>query len=263
MEPVDGAATFMTTGRAYDGFMGRYSRRLAPVFADWAGVRPGHTMLDVGCGPGALTGVLVERLGAGSVAACDPSEPFVRDCRAVYPEADLRVGRAEALPFDDDAYDGALAQLVFHFVSDPETAAAQMCRVVRAGGVVAACSWDFAEGMQMLRVFWDAALAVDPAAPDEAALRFGGAGEFPALFETAGCGDVAETTLQVTSGYASFEELWSGFLAGIGPAGAYCVSLPDEGRAAVRAELFERLGRPSGGFELRALARAGRARAGA
>ena len=131
MEPVSGARTFQTTGEAYDAFMGRYSRPLALLFADAAGVEPGMTALDVGCGPGALTGVLIHRLGA------------------------------EAIPFGDACVDRALAQLVLHFVSDPSAATTEMRRVVRPGGLVAACVWDFEVEMEMLRAFWDAALAVD------------------------------------------------------------------------------------------------------
>ena len=165
MENVEGARTFQTSGSAYDRFMGRYSMPLAELFADAAGVEPGQTVLDVGCGPGALTRVLVERLGTDAVAACDPSPPFVEECTARLPGVDVRAGRAEQIPFDDARFDAALAQLVLHFVSDPSAAAAEMRRTVRAGGVVGACVWDFADGMQMLRHFWDAAVALDASAP--------------------------------------------------------------------------------------------------
>lgn len=255
MEPVEGAATFRTSGATYDAFMGRYSRPLAEVFVDTVGVSSG-TALDVGCGPGALTGVLVQRLGASAVAACDPSPPFVAECAARHPGVDVRAGRAEALPFDDASFDAALAQLVLHFVSDPPAAARELRRVVRPGGVVGACVWDFAGGMEMLRRFWDAALALDPAAPDEArALRFGGPGEIADLLDEAGLVDVVESTLEVSSTYAGFDELWSGFLAGIGPAGTYCTSLPEDRRGALREELYRRLASPTGVFTLSAAAR--------
>src|SRR3954468_429159 len=131
MDMTEGARTFLTTGDAYDGFIARYSRRLAVAFASMAGVAPGQSVLDVGCGPGALTGVLVERLGAGAVSACDPSPPFVADCAARHPGVDVRLGRAEEIPFDDARFDRAMAQLVLHFVSDPTLAAAELRRVVR------------------------------------------------------------------------------------------------------------------------------------
>lgn len=256
MEPTEGARSFLTSGNAYDSYMGRYSRPLAIAFADAAGVAAGQTALDVGCGPGALTGALVDRLGAGAVSACDPSAPFVAECMARHPGVDVRLARAEALPFEDARFDRAMAQLVLHFVSDPTEAAHELKRVLRPGGIAAACVWDFAAGMVMLRHFWDAALAVDPDAPEEArTMRFGGQGEISELLELVGFGDVVETTLDVSSTYEDFEELWSGFLAGVGPAGAYCLSLAEAPRAAVRDELYQRLGAPSGRFTLGATAR--------
>ncbi|MDQ3738113.1 MAG: class I SAM-dependent methyltransferase [Actinomycetota bacterium] len=256
MDPAPGAATFQTSGAAYDAFMGRYSRPLAAVFADFAGIARRRSALDVGCGPGALTRVLVDRLGASAVSACDPSAPFVADCAAACPGVDVRLGRAEAIPFDDAGVDVALAQLVLHFVSDPTAAARELRRVVRPGGTVAACVWDFDGGMEMLRHFWDAALTVEPAAPDEASvMRFGRPGEIVELFDAAGLEALTETTLAVRVAYGDFDELWSGFLAGIGPAGTCCVALDDERRADVRQELFRRVGSPTADFELTAIAR--------
>jgi SAM-dependent methyltransferase len=256
IEPAEGARSFLASGGAYDAYMGRYSRPQAVAFADAVGVTAGQSALDVGCGPGALTGVLVDRLGADSVSACDPSAPFVDACTARHPGVDVRLGRAEAIPFDDSRFDRAMAQLVLHFVSDPVQAARELRRVLRPGGVVGACVWDFAAGMEMLRAFWDAALTVDPQAPDEArSLRFGRQGEIAELLDSAGFLDVTETTLEVASTYEDFDELWSGFLLGIGPAGAFCVSLANQQRAAVREALFERVGSPVGPFTLRAVAR--------
>lgn len=258
MEPVEGARSFQASGDAYDGYMGRYSRRLAPLFADTLGLGAGHRALDVGCGPGALTGVLVERLGVQAVAACDPSPPFVADCADRHPGLDVRVARAEDLPFDDAAFDAAAAQLVLHFVSDPGVAATELRRVVRPGGVIGACTWDAGDdGMELLRVFWDAALRVDPQAPSETgSLRFGRLGELETLFTDAGLVEVAETVLRVSSTYASFDELWSTYLLGIGPAGAYCVAQPEEVQARIRTELDDILGAPAGPITLTGLARA-------
>jgi SAM-dependent methyltransferase len=263
MDDVEGAKAFRVAGSAYDSFMGRYSGPLALRFADAVGVTRGQTALDVGCGPGALTGVLVDRLGADAVSACDPSEPFVADCIARYPGVIVRVAPAEAIPFDDDAFDLAVAQLVMHFVSDPDRAAAELCRVVRPGGLVGACVWDLDDGMEMLHRFWEAVLAVDPdAAVNERGLRFGGPRELVDLFETAGLSDVTETTLRVTSTYPAFDELWSGFLAGVGPAGTYCVSLSDASRAKVKQEMFDRLGSPTGAVTLSGVARCAIGRVG-
>jgi SAM-dependent methyltransferase len=256
MDNVEGARTFLTSGSEYDRFMGRYSAPLAELFADAAGVSAGQRALDVGCGPGALTSVLVERLGIDAVAACDPSPPFLDDCRARLPGIDARQGRAEQIPFEDDSFDVALAQLVLHFVSDPPAAASEMQRTVRPGGAVAACVWDFRGGMEMLSHFWDAACALDADAPAEGrTLRFGAAGEIVEMFEASGLVDLEETLLTVESRYSGFDELWSGFMAGIGPAGSYAVSLPDERRERLRRDLYERVGAPTGPFSLSAVAR--------
>jgi SAM-dependent methyltransferase len=256
MDPAAGAKNFQTSGAHYDLFMGRYSTPLASLFADAARVVAGQSILDVGCGPGALTSELVARLGSNAVSAVDPSPMFVRDCAERCPGVDVRLGRAEALPFDAAVFDGAMTQLVLHFVSDPQVAALELRRVVRPGGVVAGNVWDFSDGMEMLRRFWDAALAIEPAAPDEArTMRFGRQGEIVELFESAGLEDATETMLTVSSSYDTFEELWSGFLAGIGPAGAFCVSLSEEKRKAVREHMFAGLGSPTGRLSLVAKAR--------
>lgn len=255
MSDVEGARTFAVGGSAYDSFMGRYSIGLAEPFADAAGVESGHTALDVGCGPGALTGVLVARLGAASVLACDPSPSFRDACAARHPGVEVKPGRAESLPFETACVDHALAQLVLHFVSEPDAAAREMMRVVRPGGTVAACVWDFDGGMEMLRHFWDAALAIDSGAPDEArTLAFGRAGEIADLFTAAGLTDVEDCLLRTSTTYSSFDELWAGFLADVGPAGAYTTALDDTGRDRLRSEFHERVGSPQGSFSLGAVA---------
>jgi ubiquinone/menaquinone biosynthesis C-methylase UbiE len=259
VEPVAGARTFAVSGNAYDAFMGRYSLPLASQFADFAGVTDGQQALDVGCGPGALTGELVKRLGFEQVAACDPSEPFVVVCAERNPGVDVRPGSAEGVPFDDASFDVALSQLVLHFVSDPAAAGIEMARVVKPGGTVASCVWDFEQEMQMLRAFWGAALTLDPEAPaEQRVMRFGRTGELSQWLSEAGMVDVAETALTVTSTYGGFEELWNGFLAGIGPAGSYCMGLPPEHREALRSAMFDGLGRPAGSITLSAGAIAAR-----
>jgi len=260
MADVEGTRTFQVGGDAYDRFMGRYSRELAGAFADFVGVGATTRVLDVGCGPGAFTTVAVDRAGAANVSATDPTPAFVEVCRARNPGVDVRLGTAEQMPFRDGVFDCAAAQLVFHFLSDPTLAVAEMTRVVRPGGVIAGCVWDFAEGMEMLRTFWDAASAIDPNAPDEArTLRFGRQGELADLLGAAGLVDISETTLRVSSRYATFDELWGGFRSGVGPAGAYCVALSPDRQAALRQTLFELLGEPTGEFTLDAVALGARA----
>lgn len=260
MEPVLGAKSFSASGEAYDAFMGRYSVPLAAEFATFAGVRRGQRVLDVGCGPGALTSELVRRAGVAAVSACDPSGSFVAACARRNPGVDVRMGVAEQLPFDDDMFDLVVSQLVLHFVPDPEAAASEGTRVLREDGVIAACVWDFTRGMELLRAFWDAALSLDARAPDEVrVMRFGREGEIAQWLTDAGLEQVQESTLTVSSSYTDFDEVWSGLLAGIGPSGSYCVGLPPAHRRALRQALFERLGEPRGAFTLTAVARAGRA----
>ena len=260
MQPT-GAAAFNVAGDLYDRYMGRYSKPLAVEFAAFAGITTARRVLDVGCGPGALTGELVRLVGASNVVACDPSSSFVADCSARNPGVEVQSGTAEQVPFDDDLVDAALADLVLHFVGDPPAAAAELGRVVRPGGTIAACVWDFDVGMEMLRMFWDAALQVDPEAPDEAqVLRFGRLGELSGWLVAGGFTDIVETTLTVASTYTGFEELWAGFQDGIGPAGMYLKGLSGDDQQRVRAALFVRAGRPDGPFTLSAVARAARGR---
>ena len=254
MPAAEGAKDFQAGDAAYDRFMGRYSTSLASALADAADVRPGQLVLDVGCGTGALTAELVRRLGADSVAAVDPSEPFVEACRRRYPGVDIHLGRAEELSFPDDGFDAALAQLVLHFVTDSAAAAQEMRRVVRSDGTVGACVWDM-EGMTMLRVFREAVKATDPEAPAGADPRaFGREGEIAALFRAAGMRDVVGGALDVEVTYEDFDDFWSPFLTGIGPAGAYVASLDSERQAPLREEMRTRLGSPAGSFTLPARA---------
>lgn len=261
MDDVSGAQLFQVDGGAYDSFMGRYSLPLASAFLESVGVAPPGTALDVGCGPGALTGALVDTLGAGAVSACDPSPSFVEECRRRHTGAVVELGRAESLPFDSDSFDYVLSQLVLHFVSDPGAAAAEFVRVARPDGVVGACGWELQGGMEMLRRFWAAARAIQPDAPAEGGvLPFGREGELAELFDAAGLVDITESTLEVAVTYADFDELWAGFLCGVGPAGSYCVGLPDDTRRRIQQRLFEDLGEPSGPFTLSAVARSAHGR---
>ena len=154
--------SFAVPAAAYDRFMGRYSLPLAPQFAEFAAVSGGQRVLDVGCGPGALTAELAGRAGPATVSAVDPSEPFVAAARARHPEADIRLASAEDLPFPDGVFDAALAQLVVHFMAEPAAGLAEMARVTRRDGVVAACVWDYSGGRGPLSRFWAAARELDP-----------------------------------------------------------------------------------------------------
>jgi SAM-dependent methyltransferase len=239
---------------AYQRFMGRYSDRLAHEFAQAAGVVSGQQVVDVGCGSGALTAVLAEIVGADHLAGVDPSEPFVAEARRRVPGADLRVGPAESLPFEDSTFDAALSQLVFHFVQDPARSVAEMRRVTRPGGMVAACVWDMTGGMTMLRSYWDSAREVGATGPDEIE-RFGGRpGQLADLWRQAGLREVVDQPLTVTADYEGFDELWTSFLGAAGPVGAHAVSLDEQQAAAVREALHRRIGSPAGAFTLNAKA---------
>ncbi|MGA8046612.1 MAG: class I SAM-dependent methyltransferase [Dermatophilaceae bacterium] len=240
--------SFDVEADAYDRFMGRYSRLLAPQLVDLAGLQVGDRALDVGCGTGALTGELVARLGASSVTAVDPSEPFVDAVRTRYPGVEVHRGSAEALPLEADVFDAALAQLVVHFMADPVAGLAGMRRVARPGGVVVAAVWDFAGGAAPLSLFWRAARALDPAVVDESQRAGARAGHLPELFATAGLREVEETLLSIEREHADFEEWWEPYTGGVGPVGAYVRTLSPEHRDELRDRCREML--PDGPFTL-------------
>jgi ubiquinone/menaquinone biosynthesis C-methylase UbiE len=216
---------FDVAAEAYDQYMGSWSRSLAPQLADLAGVRSGLRALDVGCGPGALTSELVTRLGPAAVAAVDPSASFVAAARARNPGVDVRLAAADKLPFGDGAFDAALAQLVVHFMADPVAGLAEMRRVTRPGGVVAACVWDYAGNRGPLGVFWDAAREIRSDVRDESRLAGTREGRLVGLFEDAGLEHVSQSVLQATIEHATFEEWWDPFTKGAGPAGAFVAGL--------------------------------------
>ncbi len=251
--------TFDVSADAYGRFMGRYADPLAPLFADWAGVRAGQRALDVGCGPGALTAQLVQRLGAAAVAAVDPSAPFVAATSARFPGADVRAGVAEQLPFDDDTFDVTLAQLVVHFMSDPVAGLHEMARVTRPGGVVATCVWDHAGDSGPLSLFWRAVHEGDPGARGEAGLAGAREGHLVELAGAAGLREVEPTRLTVAVPYATFDEWWEPFTLGVGPAGGYVTGLDEPSRDALRTRCERRL--PTAPFEVSASAWCVKARA--
>jgi SAM-dependent methyltransferase len=226
--------SFDVAADSYDRFMGRYSIPLAPRFADFAGVAPGQRVLDVGCGPGALTAELVARLGADAVAAVDPSESFVAAARARHPGVRVQQAAAEELPFENDAFDAVLAQIVVHFMADPVAGLREMTRVTRAGGVVAACVWDYEGGRGPPSLFWGAACELDPEAEDQSGYAGARRGHLVELFRAAGMDDVEESTLSVDVEHPTFEEWWEPFTFGVGAAGAYAAQLDSTRQARLR-----------------------------
>ena len=248
--PYIRGVSFEVTADAYARFMGRYSEPLAPKFVDLVGVSSGQRALDVGCGPGALTAVLVDRLGSDRVSAIDPSESFLAALRTRLPGVDAHCGAAEVLPFDDDTFDLALAQLVVHFMKDPVAGLTEMARVTRPGGVVAATVWDHARGNGPVSMFWKAARALDPTEEAESTMPGVREGHLAQLFSSAGM-TPEQTTLSVEAHFDGFEEWWVPYTMGVGPAGEYVNTLDDEHREALRAKAAELL--PDGPFSLNAV----------
>lgn len=226
--------SFTTTADAYDRFMGRYSLLLAPQLADFATVTAGQRVLDVGCGPGALTAELALRLGEGLVSAVDPSEAFVSAAQERHSGVDVRLASAERLPFADRTFDGTIAQLVVHFMADPAIGLGEMARVTRSGGVVAACVWDHGGGHSPLSLFWEAARRLDPDVEDESRRAGARAGGLSQLFDAVGLREIEEAALEVSLEQASFESWWEPFTLGVGPAGAYASGLGPARRMQLR-----------------------------
>jgi SAM-dependent methyltransferase len=227
--------TFDVSAADYARFMGRYADPLAELFVDLVldsgGLGPDDHVLDVGCGPGTVTAVLADRLGVDRVAAVDPSPTLVAAARERFPAADVREAVAESLPFEDGAFGVAVSQLVVPFMADPLQGLAEMGRVVRAGGLVAVCAWDVAEGP--IATYWRVADQLDPGAARAVDLPGAREGQLAAMMPAA-ISDTRSTTLTVEVEIATFEEWWSPFAFGIGPAGEYFVSLGPDQQAALR-----------------------------
>jgi len=239
------SGAFRVGGDAYDDFMGRYSRVLAPLFADFAGVEAGSRALDVGAGTGALTAELVAR--GASVAAADPSPEFVAVLRERFPGLEVEEAPAESLPFGTGVFDVALAQLVVAFMSDAPAAVAEMLRVARC---VAVCMWGVAE-VDMFAAIDRTSAAIGNARGGEPR-RYRTPQEIHELL--APHGEVESAELDVTAGYRDFDEFWQVMDRGVGPAGQWLAALDAEGRERAHEELFAQLGSPEGPFELEARA---------
>jgi ubiquinone/menaquinone biosynthesis C-methylase UbiE len=227
------------SGEGYEHYVGRWSRLVAPHFIDWLGVPGGRRWLDVGCGTGTLVDTVLARSNPASVAGVDRSEAYVAHARARITDArtEFRTADAQELPFEDNAFDVAVSGLVLNFVPDKEKAAREMARVVRPGGIAAVYVWDYAGEMQMMRVFWDAAAQLDPAASslDEGA-RFSicRPEALSELFRSAGMRDVEARAIDVPTRFRDFDDYWTPFLMGDAPAPGYNMSLSEERRAALR-----------------------------
>ncbi|GAA2747629.1 class I SAM-dependent methyltransferase [Terrabacter aerolatus] len=251
--------TFEVAAEAYDRFMGRYSGLLAERFADWSGVSGPGRALDVGCGTGALTRVLVDRLGVDGISAVDPSQTLLAALRRSFPTLDVQTATAEQLPYPDDLFDHVLAQLVVSFLADPAGGLREMARVARPGGTVSACVWDLAGGGAPLTLFWRAARDLDPDVDDESAMPGTRAGDLARLCDEAGLTHIEDTALTVSVRHPTFEDWWEPYTFGVGPAGAHVRSLDETARVRLREHCRELLPEPP--FDISATAWAVRARA--
>jgi SAM-dependent methyltransferase len=240
-------------GDAYDRYMGRWSRLIAPRFLDWLGAEAGASWVDVGSGTGALSAAIVERCAPRSVLGIEPSAGFLAVARARVGDPAVRFeqGDARALPLADGSVDYCVSGLVLNFVPDPQMALAEAVRVVRPGGTVAFYVWDYpGGGMGMMRAFWNAAIALDPDAAD-----LGEARRFPdccpeklaAMAEAAGLLRVHTDAIEALTVFRNFDDYWQPFTLGAGPAPGYCAKLPADAREALRARLDADLPRNGAG----------------
>lgn len=236
---------FFSAPDAYDDFMGRYSRQLAKQFVKTVPLKRGDEVLDLGCGPGALTTELVAIVGATNVSVVDPSPPFLEACVARHHGVTGKVGRAEELPFDQGAFDAVLSQLVIHFVEDMEKAGQEIMRVTRPGGYVAMCTWIVRE-MELFAYLDQAAQASQVAANTVTRVQsFEEDGSLAAYMESIGLTDVEETTFTVSADYRDFDDLWRTYTAGVGPLGPWLLQQSDEVKASIRAKIFDMLDQPT------------------
>jgi SAM-dependent methyltransferase len=245
-----------TVSSAYELYMGRWSRQLAPMYVAFADPKNGDRVLDVGTGTGALVSVLEAALGSGDITGVDPSAGFIEYATKNARSSRMRfeVGDAQKLRFANASFDQALSMLVMNFIPDHDQAIGEMRRVTRPGGVVSACVWDYADGMESLRIFWDEVVALDPAAEPkhERNMKLTREGQLGLLWKSAGLANIQEKPLVIDQAFKSFDDYWGPFLTGVGPGGAYVGSLSGEHRQQLEGRLRNRLG--NGAFTLKARA---------
>jgi len=239
---------------------------MAERLIDWAQLEAPNHVLDAGCGNGSLSFVIGERFGEARVFGIDPSQEYVAYAsagNAFRERVKFAVGNAQQLPVNDSTFDAAVSLLAFNFIPDAAKALRELARVTKPGGRICAAVWDYAGGMQMLRLFWDAAIALNPAAEDldEKRMPLCRAGELSDLWRQCGLREVTEEPIDLAMNFESHADFWSPFLLGQGPAGAYVRSLTTYDREALAREIERRL--PAGSFELTARAWAVRGVCGA
>ena len=257
---TEAEAKMFSASADYERFMGRWSRQLAREYIAFAGVKNGDRVLDVGTGTGSLASVLEATMTSSNIVGVDPSEGLISYAKknAKSGRTHFETGDAQALRFQDSSFDQTMALLVMNFIPDHNKAIGEMRRVTRPQGVVSACVWDYDAGMQMLRFFWDEAVAVDPAIEpkDERHMKLSREGQLGELWNRAGLVNVQQKPVSIDQAYESFDDYWGPFLKGAGPGGAYVVSLSDERRRELETRIRKRLlgNRENGPFVLKARA---------
>ena len=245
-----------TLSSGYERYMGRWSRQLAPAYVAFAGPRDGERVLDVGAGTGALASALEAALGSSEITGIDPSAGFIDHAAGNAKSSRVRfeVGDAQKLRFADASFDHAMSMLVLNFIPDHNRAIAEMRRVTRPGGVVSSCVWDYGEGMESLRMFWDEVVALDPSAEPkhERNMKLTRQGQLGALWKSAGLLNVQDKALVIDQAFKSFDDYWGPFLTGVGPGGTYVAALPEVKRQELASRLRKRFG--DGAFTLKARA---------
>ena len=234
------------SGQAYENYMGRWSRRLAEKFLGWLALPPGQVWLDLGCGTGAMTGLILQGYQPKEVYAVDASEGFIEHARQTIrdPRAHFSVGLAQSLTLPAHSIDAAVCGLMLNFVPEPRDVLAQLLKVVKPGGKIGIFVWDYARGMQMLRYFFDAAIALNPAAhqADEGELFWVcREGNLAALVREVGLRQVEAAAIEIKTVFASFDDYWQPFLGGVGPGPIYALSLNPTDRQALRERLRQTL----------------------
>ena len=251
-------AEMFTSAKAYEGMMGRWSTRLAPLFVDFARVQSGARILDLGCGTGSLVQTLADRATGSDLVGIDPAQPFIDYCRERFTDQRISFdcGNGMDLPYANDSFDHSLSLLVFQFIPQPEKAASEMRRVTRPGGIVAACTWDREGGVST--IFWEETVKLDPTAEARAERprHCSCQGQLTALWHATGLKNIDETALQIRTDFSSLDDYWVPFTKGVGPQGVYVADLSPERRGALREALRKRLlaDRPDGPFSLSARA---------
>lgn len=242
LQPIDS----WQSGYAYQQFMGRWSQRIAHQFLDWLPVSRQKDWLDVGCGTGVLSSLILSTKQPREILAVDSSPEFIAFAQETNkdPRFQFEVGLAQTLPVESNRFDAVVSGLVLNFVPQPEQGVAEMKRAAKPGGLVAAYLWDYADGMQMLRFFWDTAVTLDQkTAEQDEGNRFPlcREGELEKLFVDSGLHQVKSRAIEITTVFANFEDYWHPFLGGAGPAPSYVMSLPENQRIALKEQLLARL----------------------